>query len=156
MKSIRQILNSSSYQEQINSDQWRSFARDIRRTRPFCETCRRADVQLEVHHLFYEFERKLWEYEPGEVMVLCRECHQSITAELKSFRKNVFRYFTGETLKILNGVLAVGMTQYDPTVFVHALAEFTGNRRLVENHAKAWGMSAANQQPFRPNRLPPP
>lgn len=152
MKSIRQILNSSSYSEQINSDEWRSFAQGIRRGRNYCECCKRSDIQLQVHHLFYDFDRKLWEYGAGEVMVLCVGCHQSITAELKQFRKHVFKYFSGPNLKILNGALSVAMTQYDPTVFVHALAEFVGNARLVENHAKAWGMKAENKVPFQPQR----
>lgn len=153
MKSIRQILNSSSYSEQINSDQWRDFARNIRRERNFCECCKRGDVSLQVHHIFYDFDRKLWEYGAGEVMVLCVECHQSITTELRQFRKHVFKYFSGPNLKILNGALAVAMTQYDPAVFVHALAEFVGNSRLVENHAKAWGMKAENKVPFRPSGI---
>lgn len=150
MKSIKQILSRSSYSEQINSDEWRSFAKGIRRDRNYCECCRRSDIQLQVHHIFYDFDRKLWEYEAGEVMVLCVGCHQSITDELKQFRKHVFKYFNGPTLKILNGALAVAMTQYDPAVFVHALAEFVGNQRLVENHAKAWGLAAANKSVFKP------
>lgn len=138
MKSIGQILGSQSYQDQINSDQWRDFASGIKRSRDFCECCRRSDVVLQVHHLFYAFEKKLWEYDPSDVIVLCSGCHKEIHEQLKSFRKHVFRYLNGQSFKILNGALAVAVTQYDPLVFVHALAEFVSNPRLVENHARAW------------------
>ncbi len=148
MKNIGEILSSSSYAEQINDSRWRDFASSIRRNRNFCECCRRSDVVLQVHHLFYDFNRKLWEYDNGDVIVLCKSCHDEIHAELKTFRKHVFRYLSGRTFKILNGALAVGLTQYDPLVFVHALAEFVSNVGLVNNHAKAWGMKAENKNEF--------
>ncbi len=150
MKSIGQILNNSSYLNQLTDERWSSFSSSIRASRKFCECCRRADVELQVHHLFYDFDRKLWEYGQDEVVVLCSGCHKEIHEQLKSFRKHVFKYLNGQSFKILNGALAVGLTQYDPLVFVHALAEFSGNKRLVENHARAWGMSAENKNEFRP------
>ncbi len=145
MKSMGDVLGSSSYANQLSDPRWRAFAQEIKSTRRFCECCKRADVATQVHHPFYDFDRKLWEYSPGEVIVLCESCHHELHDQLKVFRKQVFRHFNGQTLKILNGALAVAMTQYDPLVFVHALAEFVTNRRLIQNHANAWGMRAENK-----------
>lgn len=150
MRSVKDILNSSAYKTQINSDQWRSFSAGIRRTRKSCECCRRTDVQTQVHHLFYDHTRALWEYGSDDVVVLCYDCHKQIHEQLNQFRKHVFKYLNGKTFKVLNGALAVALTQYDPTIFVHALAEFVSNPRLVQNHAAAWNSSAKNKTDFKP------
>jgi hypothetical protein len=143
MKTANQIINRLSYQEQLKDPRWKSYAAAIKEQRNFCENCRRRDVRVEVHHLFYEWDRMLWEYEQEEVVVLCSSCHSEIHEELKKFRKYVFRYLTPKLFKILNGCLAVGLTKYQPLVYLHALAEFTGNEPLVTNHARAYGLETA-------------
>ena len=70
-------------------------------------------------------------------MVYCAACHKNLHEQLKKFRMYVFRYLKPDAFRILNGCLAVGLTQYDPLVYVRALTEFTGNSRLVLNHAEA-------------------
>ncbi len=147
MKTIGNILSAgNSYSDQINDDRWREFSQRVRSSRNFCECCKRADVTLQVHHLFYDFERKLWEYSDGEVVVLCQACHHEIHEGLKVFRKHIFRHLNGRTIKVLNAALAVGLTQYDSDLFIYALAEFATNKRLVENHARAWG--ERKEKPF--------
>ena len=138
MKSIGEIFGSTSYASQIKDERWTAFAAGIRKQRNFCECCRRSGIVLQVHHLFYEFNRNLWDYDGDEVIVLCESCHKDIHEQLKQFRKHVFRYLNGQSFKVLNGALAVGLTTYDPLTFCHALAEFVSNKRLVENHARAW------------------
>jgi hypothetical protein len=146
MKNVAQIINGSSYLSQLNSKEWKQFSKIVREQRNFCECCRMGDRQLQVHHLFYEPDRQLWEYTNEEVVVLCESCHKEIHEQLKRFRKFVFRYLTPNTFQILNGCLAVGLTRYDPLVFLHAFAEFTGNENLVNNHARAYGLETARSK----------
>lgn len=148
MKSAAQILSASSYQKQLNSDQWRNFSAAIRHSRKFCECCKQSGKILQVHHLFYEPDKKLWDYQHDEVMVLCENCHKELHEQLKKFRKYVFKYLSPQQFQVLNGALLVGLIEYDPLTFVHALAEFASNRRVVENHARAWGRpNGTNSKP---------
>lgn len=154
MRAIGQILEQTSYAAQLADERWHSFVASILRHTKHCECCRRTGVVLQVHHIFYDFRRKLWEYNRDEVSVLCATCHKEIHEELNKFRKYVFRYLNPQSFKTLNGALAVGLTQYEPLVFVHALAEFTGNSRLVENHAKAFGTTSARKEIWHPTQIP--
>jgi hypothetical protein len=122
----------------MDSDEWWAFAKEVRENHPFCAYCRRADVKLNVHHIFYDWNRKLWEYEPDEVMVLCESCHKEMHEQLYAFRKHVFKKLTPQAFRVINGALAVAVEQYDPLVFAHALCEFVSNDHLVNNHANAW------------------
>ncbi len=142
MNPVEKILDQSSYSKQLRSDEWKAFSAHIRRDQKCCQMCRRSDVMIQVHHIFYDFEKKLWEYEREDVMVLCEVCHTTMHEELKKFRKHVFKHLNAQSFKILNSALETGLTKYVPLVFCHALAEFSGNARLVENHARAWGVSS--------------
>lgn len=138
MKSVANILGRMGYDEQIRSPEWAAFSADIRAKHPFCEQCRRSDARLNVHHIFYDWRRKLWEYEPSELIVLCEPCHDALGKQLSVFRKTVFGKLDHQSFTVLNGALSVGLTQYDPLVFAHALAEFVSSPSMVERYAKAW------------------
>lgn len=133
-----EILGKNSYQSQLASEKWNEFSKQIRATRNFCECCRQANKTLQVHHLFYEPGKNLWEYADGDLLVLCRECHQELHSQLKMFRKITFRYLTPRMFQLVNAALRSGLTKYDPLTYCHALCEFTENKRLIENHARAW------------------
>jgi len=140
MKTIGNVIGES-YRDLLGKDEWMEFSKSIRETRNECEACRipkSKGVQLHVHHLFYDFDRKPWEYDATEVVVLCSNCHQGMHDQLKQFRKHVFRHLKPRTFQVLNGALAVALTKYDPLTFVHALAEIVSNERLIQNHAAAW------------------
>lgn len=138
IKPISSILNVKAPTD-YDTDQWESFRRRILAQRPFCECCRqRGKSALQVHHLFYEFSRKKWEYEDSDVIVLCELCHKDLHSCLNDFRKHVFRHLNPNAFRVLNAALGVGLTQHDPLTFCHAMAEFACNQRLIENHAKAW------------------
>lgn len=115
-----------------------------------CSICRRADRALQVHHLFYEPGRELWEYGDQEVIVICAPCHRELHAELQRFRKHIFSKLSPAHFKILNGALAVGLEQYDPMVLVHAFAEFVSTPSLVRRYAEAWGFDEKGK-PTQPN-----
>lgn len=138
MKSIEVILSRSSYQHQLDSEEWAAFAKRIKERHPFCRYCRRKDVLLNVHHIFYDWSRKLWEYNDSEVVVLCETCHNEMHEQLSNFRRCVFQKLDAKSFKILNAALAVALDTYEPLMFSHALCEFVSNGRLIENHAKSW------------------
>jgi|GEM_PF-2626833 len=143
-KSVSQILRgASNYTEKLDTEQWRAFSQGIKRKQGnWCASCRRSDIILNVHHIFYESDREPWEYADDEVIVLCTACHRQIHEQLKKFRKFVFAKLTPQAFQILNGALAVAYEKYDGLVFSHALAEFVCTPTLLERYAKAWEMTA--------------
>jgi hypothetical protein len=143
MKSLGSILKQSSYSQLLSTDEWRNFASSVRQRKGnFCQMCKRGGLITQVHHVFYESTRSITDYQDDELMVLCEGCHKDVHEQLRAFRKHVFGKMNAASFKILNGALAVAFEMYDPLVFSHALAEFVGNQGLVENHAKAWKMTA--------------
>lgn len=146
MNSIGSILRSTGYDSKLSSPEWQAFARRVRRERGnACEMCKRGHVVTQVHHWFYERNREPWEYRTDEVVVLCHGCHKEIHEHLKQFRKFVFIHLNPQVFKILNGALAVALTQYEPLVFVHALAEFVSTPSLVQRYADAWNCSSVKE-----------
>ena len=148
MRHVGNIIRASTYKQKLQSSEWRKFASRVKQQHNFCAYCKQGDKPTQVHHLFYEPDREPWEYGTDEVLVLCAECHSKIHERLQQFRKYVFRYLTPDLFQILNGALAVGLTVYNPSIYLHALAEFTGNERLVNNHTKAYGFENARSNKF--------
>ena len=133
-----------SYQTQLAGPEWLNFADWIRSTHgKFCDVCRRGDVVLQVHHKFYTYDRKPWEYSYDEMMVLCRECHKAIHEELNIFRRSVMGSFKPNEFRLLNAALKVAMEVYDPLTFTHALVEFVQNPSLLRRYAESYGRQTA-------------
>ena len=143
MNSVLQILNKTLYREKLSTDEWKTFAKENReRVGNACEICKRGDRRLNVHHIAYKQGMEPWEYDVGDVVVLCEVCHNEMHAELQKFRQYVFGKLTPQAFKILNGALAVALRTYEPLVFAHALAEFVSTPSLVKRYADAWGVES--------------
>lgn len=136
---VGDILQTNSFNAQFKDPRWAEFSDGIKRERGhYCEICRRQDVILEAHHIFYEPTLKLWEYEKEAIIVLCRGCHKAMHAELNKFRKHVFSKLTPQTLEVLNLALSVGLSGNDPLDFVHAVREMATSPSAVKRFAYAW------------------
>ena len=145
MHSIKSIIGGT-YSSKLASREWKDYARSIRASRGnACECCRRTGVVTQVHHLFYDTNKEPWEALDEDVILLCVACHSSLHEELKNFRKFTFKYMTPQSFLIFNRALMVAMNEYEPLIFAHAFAEFVGNERLVNNHAKAFGLETARK-----------
>lgn len=142
----KQVLASSSYTKALQSGRWHQFAHEMREQKGnYCECCKRSNCVLQVHHLFYDASRELWEYGASEVVLLCAGCHAQIHEQLRLFRRFVFGKMTPRVFEIVNGALAVAFDKYEPLVVAHALAEFVSTPTMVERYAKAWGMTGNKQ-----------
>lgn len=67
-----------NYQKYIKSKEWKQKAEEAKtRAGNRCQGCNRprSEVQLEAHHRTYE---RIGRERPGDITVLCRDCHQSI------------------------------------------------------------------------------
>lgn len=143
MKPVSAVLEANSYRRKLDTPQWRQFAAATKQRRGGgCQCCKRTDLGLHVHHIFYENGREPWEYGDDEVVVLCPPCHKEMHEQLKKFRKYVFGRMTPRILQIVNGSLAVAFEKYEPLVFAHALAEFVSTPSMIQRYADAWGVEA--------------
>lgn len=75
---IQRLFSSyESYEEYIDSDEWRERASRIRMRDGYCcQICGATDVPMEVHHLTYT---RLYEEDDGDLLTLCHECHEKVT-----------------------------------------------------------------------------
>ena len=74
------IMTKEEYATLLASDYWRGFSYSLIKERNFtCADCGRSFPNqrnmLNVHHLCYR-DAKPWAYDPSELIVLCRDCHQ--------------------------------------------------------------------------------
>jgi hypothetical protein len=88
MKAIGEILNGVGPRSQYSDTRWISRAASFRSTcGRFCQSCRRADIPISVHHVNYDRGRNLWDYEDQDLAMLCEPCHQLIHKSILAFRR---------------------------------------------------------------------
>lgn len=71
------------YYQYIHSDEWRRKAEEAKaRAGQRCQACNRHrnEVQLQAHHRTYA---RLGHEKPGDIFVMCDDCHEAITREMK-------------------------------------------------------------------------
>ena len=73
-------MTKEEYEKLLQSDYWKGYSYSLIKERNFtCEDCGRSFPNmrnmLQVHHLIYR-EANPWSYNPEELIVLCKECHQ--------------------------------------------------------------------------------
>jgi hypothetical protein len=139
MKSIKDILGKTKYSDMIQSEEWKAFASQTIIDRgAHCQSCRRSDVVLQVHHINYDASHPLFVDSEADVAVLCRSCHEELHKHLKQFRRFVFGKLTPQSFRVLNGALAAGLDVHDPLRFCYALAEMASSPRSVERFCESW------------------
>jgi hypothetical protein len=58
-------------------------------TSPMCEWCQSDDKQLHLHHIIYHKDRKVWEYDNSELILLCERCHKEFHYYQDNIKKNI-------------------------------------------------------------------
>lgn len=72
------------FKEQYQSDYWkRKRLEIIRRDGWKCLACFGTNKVLQVHHLYYEKDKFIWEYDDDAYVTLCKDCHEIIHNDLK-------------------------------------------------------------------------
>lgn len=73
-------MTREEYKKLLQSDYWKGYSYSLIKERNFtCDDCGRSFPNmrhmLQVHHLVYR-DANPWSYNPEELIVLCKECHQ--------------------------------------------------------------------------------
>jgi 5-methylcytosine-specific restriction endonuclease McrA len=65
-----------NYQEQIKSPAWQKKRLEILNRDKFkCLMCGDSETELHVHHLYYDRDLKIHEYDQECYVTLCKKCH---------------------------------------------------------------------------------
>jgi hypothetical protein len=116
------------YFKQLKKPEWFELRkRIIERDDEKCVDCGDSDVKLHVHHMWYEYGRKLWEYPDESLKTLCVECHEIYTRrdkELKAIEKEL-----GDRSYLLGAAKAIFLDENsdcDAVVTIASEGEFQG------------------------------
>lgn len=68
---------SVSYAQKLKDPRWQKKRLEALESKGWsCEMCSGKDETLHVHHRQYFKGREPWDYEPGQLAVLCETCHE--------------------------------------------------------------------------------
>lgn len=71
-------MASKTYQQKLLDPRWQRKRLEAMEKAEFaCEMCGDKESTLHVHHKQYIKGREPWEYEIGQLAVLCKDCHSS-------------------------------------------------------------------------------
>jgi hypothetical protein len=68
-----------SYKEQLKLPKWQMRRLKIlERDGCACQYCGDTETELHIHHEYYEYGKKVWEYPDEALKTLCKVCHHYI------------------------------------------------------------------------------
>lgn len=77
-------MNNNTYSKQLQSPKWqRKRLQVLERDNFTCLSCGDTGEQLQIHHINYVYGKLPEDYELGEMITLCRDCHESVTVKIK-------------------------------------------------------------------------
>lgn len=78
-KNLAMLAPKERYEQQLDDTRWKLKANNIRkRDNHECQICGAKKRQLDVHHIRYVSGREAWDYDDGDLVTLCHECHEEI------------------------------------------------------------------------------
>ena len=76
------------YKDQLKHPKWQKKRLEILNRDEFtCQLCKSTEKTLHVHHLYYDYKKRLWEYKNETMVTLCEECHSFIHSKMPKFTK---------------------------------------------------------------------
>lgn len=147
------------WKDQYKHPQWQRRRLEALKSAEFsCENCGDSDTQLHVHHKRYVKGRKIWEYGPEELCVMCEYCHEEWHKE-KSMLDQLLAMMGVEAIgdiyalvfgyaKTINGPASVDVSDLPVPESVHitTAGEIAGNAQLLICQAIAWRLALRNDQ----------
>jgi len=95
------------YVEQLKSPKWQKKRLEIFERDEFaCQSCGDTEEQLQIHHITYRKNKKIWECENSDLLTLCAGCHKEITEIKSEIKLNIdTKYIHSEELYYLNDII---------------------------------------------------
>jgi hypothetical protein len=78
---------AKTYWEKLQDPRWQKKRLQVMENAHFaCELCGNAEETLNVHHKQYFKGREPWEYDPNELVCLCKDCHEVAHDYMENFK----------------------------------------------------------------------
>lgn len=124
MRERSQTTPKLTYAEQLRHPNWqRRRLERLNASEFMCQSCLCEDKTLHVHHRRYVRGRMAWEYEDGDLQVLCEDCH----SEEHGMRSQIDQLLTlmpsRTALALLSGYLAETLGEHAPGYVHDAFAD---------------------------------
>ncbi len=72
-----------NYKQQLRHPKWLRKRNEIMdRDNYQCQLCKSREKHLHVHHLYYEPNKKSWDYDSESLVTLCEDCHKYVHSSL--------------------------------------------------------------------------
>ena len=140
------------YQQQLEDKRWIFKAENIRiRDKHKCRLCGTTKAQLDVHHIRYIDGREAWDYDDGDLVTLCHNCHEEVHDGQDYDKLIPGSYFYNKNLE------GVGIVEYKQTnsIWFHACWAET-DQNEGENHGRLYIEDEAPREAVRiarPNEI---
>ena len=100
-------MSSKTYAELLKDPRWQQRRLEVFERENFtCEWCGSTEKTLTVHHDYYQYGLKPWDYPPETVHCLCEKCHAEIGAWQKIIKEEI-RHIGMSALPQVAGYLKV-------------------------------------------------
>jgi len=138
LKTPKQFLARDNYSEKLSDPRWEQRRKEFVNSRErFCQSCRRSDLVLQVHHLAYERGREPWDYQDHELTLLCEPCHAKWHRLINAFKVTVGRMSCSD-LQMLVGSLSVLIKEHTAAELSFAFAQLACEKNTMLRLRVSW------------------
>jgi hypothetical protein len=141
--SIGEILNQTKSQSQYSDPRWNEKRKQVLRSKQdfCCESCRRKDIPLQAHHIYYAKGKELWDYPDSDFHVMCEGCHREWHELLVEFRRTVAGHIPNHEFKVLVRCLSVAIKHHRVTDMAMAICQLVCEPDTIKSLIQRWGSS---------------
>ena len=125
----------TNYSELLKDPRWqKKRLRIMERDNFQCQLCGDKETTLNVHHKYYDKDKKPWEYPDKSLVTLCKDCHimehESAIEYKKLLIDTLFDlgYMADDLREIAMGFMCLGETEYKSHKLATALAFFLSEK----------------------------
>jgi hypothetical protein len=131
-------MANQEYMEKLRDPRWQRKRLEVLQAADWkCRTCGCSDRTLNVHHKKYRFGAEPWEYDIGELEVLCDTCHSKIHVLRKEICK-LIEELSPACLESSVGYLTVGGEELGGTEWVQESADSDGTVDVRKMNDEQW------------------
>jgi hypothetical protein len=110
---------AKTYWEKLQDPRWQKKRLEVMEFADFhCEICGDAESTLNVHHKQYFKGREPWEYDPNELVCLCKGCHETAHGYMENFKYALTKldmdgpYSISEIFDVFCGLIGMKYEEY--------------------------------------------
>lgn len=141
IKDVRKLLEPDpSFRSQLGDRRWDDRRRAYLRTvGGYCQSCKRGDVPLQVHHIAYDTGKNLWDYDDTQLRAMCEPCHKAWHDANSFFRREIGARMPANELKSLVLYLRCLIDAHQERFAVPSMLRGLACDRVLAAHAKLKG-----------------